>query len=93
MLEPYFEPILDDLVDDLESGKTWTLAHVPEAIAKLNANILDVAHLIPPSFYQVCELIEALLPDDINPICDSVVAHLFIASLYGIINKLIPVFR
>jgi len=53
LLEPYFHPILDDLLDDVEAGRAWTLAHVPEAIKKMNANIIDIAHLIPPSFYQV----------------------------------------
>ena len=43
--------------------------------------------------FQVCELIEALLPDDIRPVCDSVVAHIFISCIYGIINKLVPIFR
>lgn len=53
LLEPYFSPLLDDLLDDVESGRTWTLGQVPEAVAKLNSNIMDIAHLIPPSFYRV----------------------------------------
>ena len=53
LLEPFFQPVIDELMDDVESGRTWTLSHVPEAINKLNANILDIAYLIPPSFYQV----------------------------------------
>ncbi len=53
LMEPYFHPIFDELLDDLESGRTWTLAHVPEAISKMNSNILDVAYLVPPSYYQV----------------------------------------
>ena len=53
LLEPYFFPIIDELVDDLEAGRTWTLAHVPVAIDKMNANIIDISHLIPASFYQV----------------------------------------
>ena len=53
LLEPYFSPLIDDLLDDVESGRTWTLGQVPEAVAKLNSNIMDIAHLIPPSFYRV----------------------------------------
>lgn len=53
LLEPYFHPIVDDLLDDVEACRTWRLADVPEAIVKMNSSILDVAHLIPPSFYQV----------------------------------------
>ena len=53
LLEPYFSPLIDDLLDDVESGRTWTQGQVPEAVAKLTANIMDIAHLIPPSFYQV----------------------------------------
>ncbi len=53
LIEPYFHPLFDDLMDDVESGRTWTLAHVPEAISKLNSNMMDIAHLVPPSFYQV----------------------------------------
>jgi len=41
----------------------------------------------------VCELIESLLPDDVRPSCDSVVAHLFVSCLYGAIGKLASVFR
>ena len=53
LLEPHFSPLIDDLLDDVESGRTWTQGQVPEAVAKLTANIMDIAHLIPPSFYQV----------------------------------------
>ena len=93
LLEPFFHPLFDELLDDLEAGRTWTLSHVPEAIAKLNANMMDIAHLIPASFYQICELIEDLLPDEVRPACDSVIAHFFISCIHGVISKLIPVFR
>jgi hypothetical protein len=53
LIEPFFYPIIDDLIDDLEAGRTWTLSHVPEAISKMNVNITDIAHLIPASFYMV----------------------------------------
>ncbi len=42
---------------------------------------------------QICELIESLLPDDVRPVCDSVVAHIFVSCIYGVVNKLVSVFR
>lgn len=36
---------------------------------------------------------ESLLPDDVRPMCDSVVAQVFVSGIYGLIHKLIPVFR
>ena len=53
MLEPYVVPVVDELMDDVESGRTWTLSHVPEAMSKLMSNLSDVACLIPESFYEV----------------------------------------
>lgn len=53
---------MDDLLEECESGRMCTLAQVPEAISKLNANILDIAHLIPPSFYQVENLLTKRAP-------------------------------
>ena len=41
----------------------------------------------------MCESIESLVPDNVRPACDSVVAHIFISCLFGILKKLLPVFR
>ena len=41
----------------------------------------------------MCESIEGLVPDSVRPVCDSVVAHIFISCIVGILKKLIPVFR
>ncbi|CAB4069978.1 unnamed protein product [Lepeophtheirus salmonis] len=93
ILEPYFYPIINDLVEDVDGGKTWTISQVSDAIKKINVNIMDVAYCIPISFYQVCELLETLIPDSIRPLCDSIVVHFFFATVYNIITKLIPIFR
>jgi len=53
LLEPFFIPAIDDLMSDVEAGKTWTLNHVPEGISKLVANLEDLAVLIPKSFFFV----------------------------------------
>ena len=53
LLEPFFLPAIDELLADVESGRTWTLNHVPEAISKLIANLEDLAILIPKSFFFV----------------------------------------
>ncbi len=53
LLEPYIQPCVDDLLDDVESGRTWTLAHVPEAILKLLRDMNTVAPLVPESFFEV----------------------------------------
>ena len=33
------------------------------------------------------------MPDNVRPACDSVVAHVFISCIFGILQKLIPIFR
>ena len=37
---------------------------------------------------QVCEMIEGLVPDSVHPLCDSVVAHVMITAVYGMITKI-----
>ena len=37
---------------------------------------------------QVCEMIEGLVPDSVHPLCDSVVAHVMITAIYGMITKI-----
>ena len=53
MLEPYILPCVDEMIDEVESGKAWTLAHVPETISNLMRGMNDVASLVPESFYEV----------------------------------------
>ena len=38
--------------------------------------------------HQVCEMIEGLVPDSVHPLCDSVVAHIMITAIYGMITKI-----
>ena len=61
LLEPFFIPAIDELLADVEAGRTWTLNHVPEAISKLMANLEDLAILIPKSFFFVIPLLMAQL--------------------------------
>ena len=58
LLEPFFLPAIDELLSDVEAGRTWTLHHVPEAISKMMANLEDLATLIPKSFYCVRTILE-----------------------------------
>ena len=53
MLEPYILPCVDEMIDEVESGKAWTLAHVPDTISNLMRGMNDVASLVPESFYEV----------------------------------------
>ena len=46
-------PVVDEMMDDVESGKTWTLSHVPETITRLIRGLNEVACLVPDSFYEV----------------------------------------
>jgi hypothetical protein len=34
-----------------------------------------------------------MMPSDIKPIADSVNVHIFISCVYGLIDKIVPVFR
>ncbi len=42
-------------MDDVESGKSWTLAHVPESIMRLLKDMTMIAELVPESFFAVSE--------------------------------------
>ena len=52
-MEPYILPCVDEMIDEVESGKAWTLAHVPDTISNLMRGMNDVASLVPESFYEV----------------------------------------
>ena len=93
LLEPFIVPVVDEMMDEIESGKAWTLAHVPETINKLMQGLNDIACLVPESFYEVCTMIRPLVPEEVKPLCDSILVHIFVSSLYGLIDKIIPVFR
>ena len=45
-------PVVDEMMDDVESGKTWTLSHVPETITRLIRGLNEVACLGPDSFFE-----------------------------------------
>ena len=53
LLEPYILPVVDEMMDEIESGKAWTLSHVPETISRLMQGLNEVAALVPESFYEV----------------------------------------
>ena len=46
-------PVVDEMMDDVESGKTWTLSHVPDTINRLMRGLNEIACLVPDSFYEV----------------------------------------
>ena len=40
----------------------------------------QVSAAIPASFFQLCELLEGMIPDCVHPLCDSVIAHIMIRN-------------
>lgn len=38
-------------------------------------------------------MIRPLVPEEVSPLCESVLVHIFVSSLYGLIDKIIPVMR
>lgn len=93
LLEPYIVPVVDEMMDDVEAGKAWTLGHVPSTISSLMQGLNDIACLVPQSFYEVCAMIKPLVPEEVSPLCDSILVHIFVSSLYSLIDKIIPVLR
>ncbi|XP_023328186.1 uncharacterized protein LOC111701230 [Eurytemora carolleeae] len=85
LLEVFFTPILEEVIEDAEAGRM----NVSDSIKKISVQFLEVSAVIPPSFFQVCEVIEGLVPDSISPLCDSVVAHIMLSQMYTMINKVI----
>ena len=41
---------------------------------------IQVSAAIPASFFQLCELLEGMIPDCVHPLCDSVIAHIMIRN-------------
>ena len=70
------------MMDDVESGKLFGLGQVPEAVTRLLNGLNEVACLIPDSFFEVCEMIKPLVPEEVTPSCESVMVHIFISSKY-----------
>ena len=53
LLEPFILPVVDEMMDDVESGKAWTMGQVPETVQRLMQGLNEVACLVPESFYEV----------------------------------------
>ena len=47
-------------------------------VRKISVQWLEVSSCIPPSFFQLCEMLEGMIPDCVHPLCDSVIAHVMI---------------
>ena len=80
-MEPYVLAAVDEMMDDVESGKLFGLGQVPEAVTRLLNGLNEVACLIPDSFFEVCEMIKPLVPEEVTPSCESVMVHIFIPSI------------
>ena len=81
LLEPYLMAVVDEMMDNVEAGKMWTLAHVPEAVMILMQGCNDMSVIIPDSFFEVCEMIKPLVPEEVKPAGDSVLVHIFVSGL------------
>ena len=66
----------EELLDDTINGR----ANLGENVRKISTQWLEVSSCIPPSFFQLCELLEGMIPDIVHPLCDSVVAHIMIRN-------------
>ena len=73
--------VVDEMMDNVEAGKMWTLAHVPEAVMILMQGCNDMSVIIPDSFFEVCEMIKPLVPEEVKPAGDSVLVHIFVSGL------------
>ena len=61
LLEPFILPVVDEMMDDVESGKAWTMGQVPETVQRLMQGLNEVACLVPESFYEVKWLIMVII--------------------------------
>ena len=68
--------VSDELLDDIVSGR----CSVNDNVRKISNQWLEVASCIPPSFFQLCEMLEGMIPDCVHPLCDSVIAHIMIRN-------------
>ena len=93
LLEPWLAPCVTSLLEAVEEGRTWTLAHLPQARRLLLTSLADLLPLLPPSLAHLLASLQALLPPGIHPLADSAPAHLLLAALYSSISRLLPALR
>lgn len=57
LLEPYFLPVLEELLEDVQAGRF----SLQENIRKITQQWLEVSPCIPASFFQLCEMLESMV--------------------------------
>lgn len=74
-------------------GKTWTLAHVPSALKDMLLNLHDIVPLIPIPVFKVTKKISEFLPETVTPLGKSVLTHMIICSVHGVIVQAQPILK
>lgn len=82
LMEPLFLPAVRMLTDLVDSGRTWTLSHVPAAMTEVIKCLHDLVSLVPPAVFRLLKHIEASMPKSCKPLCGSVVVHFIFATIY-----------
>ena len=75
-------------------GRTWTLTHVPQAMKEVMTALIELVTVVPSCVLRVCmNDIQNRLPSGVEPLNNSVIVHVMISALYGIVCKLQSVLK
>ena len=93
ILEPYLAPAVEDMLQGVEDGRTWTLKHVVPAKQMLVDNMVILVETIPVPVLGSLLYIRSTVPDTVVPLANSVVAQILISTVYQAIFSLIPILK
>ena len=78
----------------LVQGRTWTLTHVPQAMKEVMTSLVELVTVVPSPVLRVCiNDIQNRLPSGVEPLSNSVIVHVMVSAVYGVVCKLQSVLK
>ena len=88
-VEPYIFPAIVELLDLIDSGRTWTLNQVQTAMKEVLTCAEEMIPEIPVCILKVCyDNIQNRLPHGVEPLDNCCFTHVLVCALYGMIMRL-----
>ena len=93
LMLPYLTPAVQDLLQGVDEGRTWTMSHVTSAKQTLVNNMLSLVETLPDSVSSALVFIRQLIPDSVSPLASSPVCQLLVTTVYQALISLVPVLK
>ena len=88
LVEPHLIPCIESLLVKLDSSQKLNKEDIKANISNILQDVTEIVDLIPVPLLKLCIYIESKMPSDIKPLNGSVLLHIIICGLYGIISNL-----